>query len=361
MIVDTHAHVFPPLGGAAGHRTAREHLRYIQHMLVFHTQPVRRAADDSAVTRQTLARGEGLTLADLTEVGFRAGGQGRFTWTAGGEDLYLQYLPPALADLACPPEMLIAQMDHAGVDRAVLHTGHAYGRLNRYLAAAVRRSPHRFWGLAMVDEWRADQPGQRRALQRAIRELGLHALWFQVGSLRQHGRDEPLDDPAFAPFWECVRALGIPVFWHIGTVRRGRAAYLAELAGFTRWLERHPDIPSVWTHGLPLFRFLGPGGQPEFPPEAWAPARFPNVLMEILLPIFHGGQWEYPFAEARPVVREFYERFGPERLTWGSDMPNVERHCTYRQSLDYLRRHCDFIPPADMAKILGGNISKLFG
>jgi predicted TIM-barrel fold metal-dependent hydrolase len=360
MIVDSHAHIFPPMGGAAGHRTAREHLRYIQHLLVFHTQPVRRAADNAVHLGQTLASGEGLTLADLAEVGFRGGGHGQFSWQAGDEEYYLQYLPPALADLACPPEMLIAQMDHAGVDRAVLHTGHAYGRLNRYLAQAVLRFPARFWGLAMIDEWRADQPDQVRAVRHAIRGFGLHALWFQIGSLRQHGREEPLDHPAFEPLWECVRELGIPVFWHIGTVRRGREAYLAELAGFVRWLERHPDIPCVWTHGLPLFRFMGADGRPDFPPEAWKPAEFPNVLMEILLPIFHGGQWEYPFVEARPVVREFYERFGPERLTWGSDMPNVERHCTYKQSLNYLRQGCDFIPPADMDLILGGNVLKLF-
>ena len=42
-------------------------------------------------------------------------------------------------------------------------------------------------------------------------------------------------------------------------------------------------------------------------------------------------------------------------------MPNLERHCTYRQSLDYLRLHGDFIPPGDMAKICGDNIVRLFG
>jgi len=30
---------------------------------------------------------------------------------------------------------------------------------------------------------------------------------------------------------------------------------------------------------------------------------------------------------------------GVGRLVWGSDMPNVERFCTYRQSLDYVRKY----------------------
>ena len=54
MIVDSHAHVFPPMGGSSGHSTARQHMRYVQHMLMFHHQPVRRLDDDSIVTGQTL-------------------------------------------------------------------------------------------------------------------------------------------------------------------------------------------------------------------------------------------------------------------------------------------------------------------
>ena len=61
------------------------------------------------------------------------------------------------------------------------------------------------------------------------------------------------------------------------------------------------------------------------------------------------------------MVRQYYERLGPDRLAWGSDMPNMERHCTYRQSLDYLRAYCDSIPPADMDMILGGSAARLFG
>jgi hypothetical protein len=41
-------------------------------------------------------------------------------------------------------------------------------------------------------------------------------------------------------------------------------------------------------------------------------------------------------------------------------MPNVLRHCTYAQSLEYLQRHAGFIPPADMGLILGGNLARLF-
>jgi hypothetical protein len=41
-------------------------------------------------------------------------------------------------------------------------------------------------------------------------------------------------------------------------------------------------------------------------------------------------------------------------------MPNVLRHCTYAQTLDHIRRHADFIPPADRDLVLGGNLSRFF-
>ena len=57
MIVDSHAHVFPPIGGPSRHPTTRQHMRYVQHMLRFHHQLVRRLDDDSTLTGQSLVRG----------------------------------------------------------------------------------------------------------------------------------------------------------------------------------------------------------------------------------------------------------------------------------------------------------------
>ena len=360
MIVDSHAHAFPPLGGPSGFSSRRRHALFTQHLMAFHPQPERRLDDSSITGAQTLYYGEGVTLEGLPDVDFRSGGYGRLAWTAGGTDYYKQYLPPTLTRLSAPPELMVAQMDYVGVDRAVLQTGHIYGRLNRFLAGAVRKFPDRLWALAMIDEWRADSPGQLRVLERAIDEMGLHGLWFHTGVLGQHGRTELFDAPAFHPFWDRVRDMGIPVYMNVNAAAPGREAYLGELAAFGGWLERYPDVPVMYPHGFSLRRFMH-DGKVSIPEEAWEPLMAPNVMVEILIPIFQGAIWEYPYVEARPIIREYHERLGPDKLAWGSDMPNVERHCTYKQSLDYLRLHCDFIPPEDMAKICGGNVARLFG
>ncbi len=46
----------------------------------------------------------------------------------------------------------------------------------------------------------------------------------------------------------------------------------------------------------------------------------------------------------------------------GLGMPNVERNCTYRQSLHYLRLLAeDWLPNADLDRILGINVMRLLG
>jgi hypothetical protein len=42
-------------------------------------------------------------------------------------------------------------------------------------------------------------------------------------------------------------------------------------------------------------------------------------------------------------------------------MPNVERFCTYRQSLDYVRNYCSFLTAAEKERVLGANAAELIG
>ena len=80
-----------------------------------------------------------------------------------------------------------------------------------------------------------------------------------------------------------------------------------------------------------------------WPPEVAALLDGGPVSTEVLYPIAWGGRMPYPYARAQAHFRQTYERFGPRKLLWGSDMPNVGRYCTYRQALGYLWDHADFL------------------
>ena len=56
------------------------------------------------------------------------------------------------------------------------------------------------------------------------------------------------------------------------------------------------------------------------------------------------------------------DQVGAAKLLWGSDCPlGMSAWCTYRQAIDFIRRHCDFLSGEEKALILGGNAARLFG
>ena len=86
-----------------------------------------------------------------------------------------------------------------------------------------------------------------------------------------------------------------------------------------------------------------------------------GVSAELLYPISWGGRFEYPYTKAMVHFRQLVGRFGSSRFVWGSDMPNVERYCTYRQTLTYAWNYADFLNDADRKAIFHDNALALFG
>jgi predicted TIM-barrel fold metal-dependent hydrolase len=112
--------------------------------------------------------------------------------------------------------------------------------------------------------------------------------------------------------------------------------------------------------GVPV-GFYARNGRYELPDEVERAYRHDNLQIEIMYPISWGGVWDYPYPEAQALIRDLRDRYGAGKLIWGSDMPNVERFCTYTQCVDYVRRYCEFLKPAEKDLILGDNLAELFG
>jgi predicted TIM-barrel fold metal-dependent hydrolase len=358
MIIDAHAHAFPFIGEKGAYNSVEEHLRDLQRQMSTHPQGARRRRDNVRVTEPTLWDGKTLGLAGLTDVGFRPGRFGQFEWKKDGEEYYIQFFPPSLEDMICRPERTLAQMEYIGVDRALLQFTKMYGCTNEYLAEVVRQWPDRFRACTTIRENEADQEEQILALRRAVREMGLTALYLSNDGFASSGYTNHFDDKKYIPFWEEVQNLGIPVVWdiRIAMKRTDHNTYVAEAVRLYRHLQRFPHIQSVISHSVPSNAFDRQGNMPE---EVWAMLRLPNVTVELLFPLIY-AQWEYPYVEAQLIIRQLYQKLGPTKLIWGSDMPNVERSCTYRQSLDYLRKYCTFISDPDMEMILGTNANQLY-
>lgn len=375
MIIDGHVHIFPCLDYRSS-PNIHNSLVYLQKFVSDSpSQAVRRTRDNSVVADRgewALWDDDKPGLEGALDVDFRVGRYGRLEWTKGRESYYINLYGPTLQDMTATPEYLIAEMDYAGVSMAVLQNAWLYGHLNDYCAEAQRNYPDRFVGTIQVNEARAWEESQRIELHRGVEELGLRALYYGTPRLFEVGYRDHLDCAKFNVFWDSVCGLGITVFWDIsGSPEPGLEQvppferFLIQMRRFEQWLDRYPEIPCILVHGVPLGHMRRKDGMRPVPEELWRIWERPNVWLELLFPMqvshpIPGGEvWHYPYPELKPLIVELLTRLGPEKLIWGSDFPNVQRNCTYRQSRDYLDRHALSIPAVEQDLLFGGNIARL--
>jgi len=341
VIIDGHAHVFPDMRSAPG--VSEEVHKWMLG------------------DRHASAGAEPIPFGEPPDVNFRLGRFGRLEWNEGGIGYYRQSMAPSLQDQTASPEFMLAQMDFAGIDAAVLQGSRMYGKTNDYFAKCIRRYPDRFVGIAEFDESEAAKGNEIQRLRHAIKDLGLKGLFYGALRLYEDGNPGWFNDASLDTFWQEVSDLGIPVLWNLVHPMMPAEVYMAQMMLFSAWAERFPDIPSIMVHGLWAYPFRENSKVVKFPKELMAVHKKQNVFVEILYHI--QGQnisgWDYPFPQSWELIKQQYEELGPQKLIWGSDMPIMEEQCTYKQSLCYLKDYCDFISSEDMALILGENIAKI--
>ena len=364
MIFDGHAYCVPSLLGPGGFSSSKTLERHLQQAIATHYQPVWRARDRAPGDVRGLVKGhEWPDLDALNDAGFRAAAHGRFEWTVDGEDYVKQYFPPSVTDMSYSPESLVAEMDYAGMDMALLHRTPYLGIGNDFISDCVQRFPERLLGLAHVEEWLVESEPEQciRKIENAISEQGLSGLQFLPPQLNLYGQSGPWDGPGFRPFWDGVVALKVPVFFSLKDRRAPRLdSYLGEVATLQRWMDRYPDVTVVMTHGINWRLFID-GDRIALPEAAWAPFENPKLHLQLMFPIALGDVWDYPMAEVRPTIQECVQRIGADRLMWGTDMPIVMRFWTYRQNIDFIRRYSSFLSTEEMDGILGGTSARLMG
>lgn len=360
-VIDCHGHIFPPLGEACGFPDAAAHLLHQQRAMHVHgNQPYRRARDHALVAERPLWKAD-----DPSEAGraldrkFRVGRNGRFEWESGGEAQYVQFLPPYMQDLSAPPDAMVVDMDYSGIKSVVLQNDHIYGDLAPYFADAMKRFPGRFIGLAQVDEPFGYRDDQLAKLEHEITQLGMRGLYFTMTAFFRNAYRHFPDEALFDPLWKLVAKHGLPVFW-VHSAKSPAGSYVDEMRRLRRIVDRHPTIRHVLVHGVPTSIYCDDKDRVTFPAEIADLLDNAPVYSEILYPIAWGGKMDYPYTRAQGHIRQVYERFGSKRLIWGSDMPNVGRYCTYKQTFSYVWDYCDFITPADRRLIFRENTLSLF-
>ena len=115
-----------------------------------------------------------------------------------------------------------------------------------------------------------------------------------------------------------------------------KPSYVEVLKRFAGLRQRFPSIRWLLVMAPPI-QYFTEGEDWVFPEELDSLFDHETVMLEVCYPITWGGRFHYPYPEIQGLIRSLRDRFSASKLVWGSDMPNVERFCTYRQSIDYIR------------------------
>jgi len=232
-------------------------------------------------------------------------------------------------------EQLLADMERAGVDRAILVPPSIEGDRNDYALEAAQKHPGRFAVMGrfplhsgrdknLLAGWRA-QPGM----------LGVRLTFHRDA-------DRPwLTDGTGDWFWPESERANVPVMVHAPE----RLAEIGVIAA------HHPGLTLIIDH-MGFARATIDAQTKDAAARICALARHPNVSVKVsALPCF--STEPYPFRNLREPLARVIDAFGPRRAFWGSDITRVPKSVGYRQVVTHFTEQLDFLARDDLAWIMG--------
>jgi predicted TIM-barrel fold metal-dependent hydrolase len=269
-----------------------------------------------------------------------------------------QLMPPLCEETRHTPEMLLAHMDWAGVDKAVLLQGPFYGECNAYVADAVRRFPTRLAGAAYFDPW-ADTQDSFISLcnQQVFRAVKLECS--EAAGLVGLHPGASLDAVEFAWLWEELEQRALTLVLDLGAV--GSASYQTDAVRLIA--EDHPRLRIVIAH------LAQPTPAVESNPARWQlweqqidlGRLFANVWFDkAALPVY-SPQEAYPYPSAGRHLKAAIEHIGPAKVLWGTDLPGLLAHATYAQLLHFAEYHLQYLSESERRLVFGENAASVYG
>lgn len=245
------------------------------------------------------------------------------------------------AELEAPVEALLAEMERAGVDRAVIVPLSAH---DEYVRDALERHPGRFAaiGVAAPDE---DVDGYRIRRETA----GLQGLrLFSLGSEQ-------------VPLLAELERLGDKLWFYGGRDQMELLALLLEeLPALTVVLNHLGYWPGPFEadgHGRP--RFSDPYGDENLAAVCGL-ARFPRVHV-LCTGMYAFAEAPWPYEDLRRVTSAILDAFGPQRILLGSDFPWIEEEPGYGATLAAVDALLAGLDAKGRTAVRGGNAARLFG
>lgn len=252
-------------------------------------------------------------------------------------------------------EKLIAKMDEAGVDHAIVVP---LSRHDDYLAEVMRKFPGKFAGIGVYDP---DDRDDEDSMKQRLAACDLQGLRF-FGIEAKPGV-QPEDLPAFSIF-KLMAERGMKM-WFYGDEVQVQALDLV--------MRKLPSLQVVMNHlgFLPDFHaemkideHVRPHFDVDLPPVGLPVVEKLASEHENVFVHFSGHyaftKQPYPYMDLQLVAQRLLAAFGAQRMMMASDWPWIQSEPGYPEILAVLDQHLPTLSPADRTMIRGGTALRLF-
>jgi L-fuconolactonase len=235
-------------------------------------------------------------------------------------------------------EIVLAAMDEAGVDRAVLIPPSWEGDYNDLVLEAARLHPDRFAAMGRLS---IQMPESRALVADWKRQPGM--LGIRLTFHREEHRKWLFDGTADW-LWPAAARAGVPIMVYAPASVRKIEAIAA----------RYPALRLVIDHLALGVHARGNLAFIELA-DVCRLARLPNVAVKASALPCH-STLPYPFRDLHPHIRRVYDSFGPERMFWGTDWTRLP--CPWREAVMLFTEELSWLTDEDKRWIMGHGLCK---
>lgn len=245
----------------------------------------------------------------------------------GGE--IRQMMPPYMLEGRNTAEMLIANMNYAGVSGCVVTQEYIDGNQDRYLLECKKRYPKRMKICCLYEEKEIDSEWIRQ-----FDGIKICAGRLKDPDLLQH------------------RAIFEKADREGKFISIDLAEGELQVGAMEKLIEAYPDLRIAIGH---FGMVTAEGWEKQI-----ALARLKNVYVESggITWLFH--KEFYPYPSAIRAIAKAIEICGAEKIMWGSDYPRTMTAITYDMSKDFIEK-TSLLSEEDKQKLLGENAKDFYG
>jgi predicted TIM-barrel fold metal-dependent hydrolase len=248
--------------------------------------------------------------------------------------------PVRPVEQSAPIESLLEDIDGHGIGHCVLVQHSAFGADNTYILECLRKVPGRFRAIGLIDLFSPRAPEHVEELMaRGLSGFRFHPTYFKDASW--------LDGTESDAVWRAAERTNAILEFHMRPAHADAIGRMARRHPHVRVIIDHMGKPDV-TEAAPYHAFQ----------HVAALASCPNIWMKI-------GDYEkassqkFPWNDTWPFVEILHDRFGTDRLLWGTGFPGPLRRVPLDQAVRYVTTELPF-SAAERQNILWDTPAALF-